>query len=170
MTLKDFFTEKIEDIRAQVKVYLYRRLTVAVVLVALVLAFGYYRYEIIDPYEQLALSIEEEFSFVRVTHVDRSCVDADCKASFMVLAFYELYSPGEEAYNQFLLRSMNGLYNLSGDTDLELVVGIVIIDTNIIAGEVTCPPIEYFTIESFEDNCSIDQIHNVPIREKWAGR
>ena len=155
MTLKDFFTEKIEDIRAQEKVYLYRRLTVAGVLVALVLAFGYYRYEIIDPYEQLALSIEEEFSFVRVTHVDRSCVDADCKASFMVLAFYELYSPGEEAYNQFLLRSMNGLYNLSGDTDLELVVGIVIPDTDIVVGQFSCVLMEYVSIESLRDNCSL---------------
>ena len=105
-----------------------------------------------------------------VVNVDRSCIDTDCNASFMFLLFYQLFPPGEEPYNQFLLRSMNGLYKLSGDTDLELVVGIVIIDTNIIAGEVTCPPIEYFTIESFEDNCSIDQIHNVPIREKWAGR
>ena len=168
--MKGICIGRFEKLRALEKVYIYRRLTVAVVLLALVLAIGYYSFGPKHPYEQLALSIEEEFSFVDVVNVDRSCIDTDCNASFMFLLFYQLFPPGEEPYNQFLLRSMKGLYKLSGDTDLELVVGIVIIDTNIIAGEVTCPPIEYFTIESFEDNCSIDQIHNVPIREKWAGR
>ena len=155
MILKDFFIERIEKLRALEKVYVYRRLTVAIVLLALVLAFGYYRYGIVDPYEQLALSIEEEFSFVQVTHIDRSCVDTNCNASIMVLDFYELYSPGEEAYNQFLLRSMNGLYKLSGDTDLELVVGIVIPDTDKVVGQFSCVLMEYVSIESLRDNCSL---------------
>lgn len=153
MKLIDLFTERIENFRALEKVYLYRRLAVVAGLVALVLVFGYYRYGFVDPYEQLALSIEEEFSFVQVTHVDRSCGDADCNTSFMVLAFYELYPPGEEPYNQFILRSMNGLYKLSGDTDMELVVAIVIPDTDTIVGQFSCALMEYLTIESFIDNC-----------------
>jgi len=155
MISKEFFIERIEKLRALEKVYIYRRLTVAAALVALVLAFGYYRYEFLDPYEQLALSIEEEFSFVRVTHLDRSCVDADCNASIMLMAFYELYSPGEEVYNQFILRSMNGLYKLSGDTDLELVVGIVIPETDEVVGQFSCDLMEYVSIESLRDNCSL---------------
>ena len=155
MTLIDFFTEKIEDLRAQEKVYIYRRLTVAVVLLALVLAIGYYGFGPKDPYEQLALSIEEEFSFVDVVNVDRSCIDTDCNASFMFLLFYQLFPPGEEAYNQFLLRSMNGLYKLSGDTDLELVVGIVIPETDEVVGQFSCDLMEYVSIESLRDNCSL---------------
>lgn len=155
MISKEFFIERIEKLQALEKVYIYRRLTIVAALVALVLAFGYYRYEFLDPYEQLALSIEEEFSFVRVTHLDRSCVDADCKASFMLLAFYELYSPDDEAYDQFILRSMNGLHELSGDTDIELVIGIVIPETDIVVGQFSCVLMEYPTIESLRDNCSL---------------
>jgi len=170
MKLKGFFTERIDNIRALEKVYVYRRLAVAVVLVALLLGFGLYRYLFDDPYEQLAMSIEEEFLFVDVINVDRNCIDADCNTSFMFLLFYQLFPPGEDPYNQFIFRSLNGLYELSGDTDMDLVVGIVMLDTTVIGPQVTCDVREYFTIESMGDNCLLDQTRTLPIKEKWVGR
>lgn len=168
--MKDFFKEGIENIRALENVYIYRRLAIAAMLVAIVLAFGFYLYGPKHPFEQLALSIEEEFSFVDVINVDRSCVDTDCTESIMFLLFYELDQPSSEVYNQFTFRSMNGLYELSGDTDTELLVGIVILDTTILGGQYICEPREYITIELLEDNCFNELIRMLPIREKWVGR